>query len=235
VATISDIARAAGVSVESVLRVLNHDRVSEDAAGRITAAMDAYGFHRPQASPGGLANEKGRPEQVPVSGSASVLGLPPPSTDAPLRRAVVGDVVEWTRKPPEEAEDAIGRAREQLMHAVVQVAAELETGRPAAPGGIRYQALEVGPLAERMTQIDGLFERLVENIDGIKRELGRARSERLEDLTLIVDLLTTSWRTVDQRLGRIERKLERMEQSPAQQADGRLLSVSERRRAHPSS
>jgi hypothetical protein len=79
-----------------------------------------------------------------------------------------------------------------------------------------------------MSVMDALFERLAQDLDAVKRELGRARSERLEDLTLLVDLITTSWRSVDRRLGRIERKLERIEGSPDMPPSRRALSMSER-------
>ena len=128
-----------------------------------------------------------------------------------------------------EDDDAITRAREQLLQAVVQVASELEDR-----GSIRQhsEALALRPLNDRMTVMDALFERLAQDLNGIKRELGRARSERLEDLTLLVDLITTSWRSVDQRLGRIERKLERIEGSPDMLPSRRALSMAEHREHH---
>lgn len=58
--------------------------------------------------------------------------------------------------------------------------------------------------------VDALLERLARDVDGLKLELRRAQSERLEDLTLLVDLLTTSWRAVDRRLEAMDRKLDRL-------------------------
>lgn len=104
--TLADIARAADVPVESVLRVLHHDEVSSDVAERVREAMASYGHG---------------------------------------------------------------------------------------------------------AGIDALLERLARDVDGLKVELRRAQSERLEDLTLLVDLLTTSWRAVDRRLEAIDRKLDRLE------------------------
>jgi hypothetical protein len=192
VTTISEIARAADVSVESVLHVLNRDNsVSPEIAARVVSVMDAYGY-RPQ-----------RPGSEPVNRAAE------PGSSS--------DVVEETSLRREEgnvgADDAIVGTGEEFPQASVQVASELET---AGPRSLRHEALEGRPLAERMTVIDGLLERLAKDLDGIKDELGQARSERLDDLTLLVDLLTTSWRTVDQRLRAIERKLEQMEPSPEQ-------------------
>jgi hypothetical protein len=150
--TISEIARAADVSVESVLQVLNRDEgVSGEIATRVEAVMDAYGY---RSQP---------PEREPERGPK------PGSSSEPSARGIA-----------------------------------LATER----AGI--------PLFDRVTAIDGLFDRLAEDLDGIKNELGQARSERLEDLTLITDLLTTSWRTLDNRLRAIERKLAQMERPPGQ-------------------
>jgi hypothetical protein len=95
----------------------------------------------------------------------------------------------------------LGRVRQQLQDAVAEVVGELED---AGAGGQRPDP----------TVADALLRRLAQDVDEIKLELRRARSERLEDLTLVVDLITTSWRAVDRRLGRIDRMLERLEGPP---------------------
>ena len=218
-ATISEIAQAADVSVESVLRVLNRDDVSTDVAARVVSAMDAYGYDRLP-----------RPNGATKSGTESNLpkeeAVDEPDETKHASRVLVGEVVDRDPGPGLEDDDAITRAREQLLQAVVQVASELED-----PGSIREhsEALALRPLTARITVMDALFERLAQDLNGIKRELGRARSERLEDLTLLVDLITTSWRSVDQRLGRIERKLERIEGSPDMLPSRRAVSLAEHR------
>jgi Bacterial regulatory proteins, lacI family len=217
VATISQIAQAADVSVESVLRVLNRDDVSSDVAARVVAAMDKYGYDRlPRA------DAAPKPRAEPNLPEEEAAGEPENGSHA--ARVVIGEVVDFGARS--EDDDAITRAREQLLQAVVQVASEL--GDPSSARQ-HSEALAVRPLAARMTVMDALFERLAEDLDGIKRELGRARSERLEDLTLLVDLITTSWRSVDQRLGRIERKLERIEGTPDLLPSRRAISMAEHR------
>ncbi len=214
--TISEIARAADVSVESVLRVINRDNVSSDIAARVVAAMDAYGYGRlprPESGPGQSRPEP--PSAQQEAGNASAVG--------PSPRVVSGEVVKQGGERHVEADDAIGRAREQLLQAVAEVVSELESPGSLNPG------LGLRPLADRMTVMDALFERLAQELEWMKRELGRARSERLEDLTLLVDLITTSWRAVDQRLGRIDRKLERMEGLPEPSGARGALSMGERR------
>ena len=169
--TLADIARAADVPVESVLRVLNRDEVSSDVAARVLEAMERYGYG-----------------QFP--------------------RRVTGEVV---GDGPSDPADAVGRVREQLLDAVGDVVDELEHPGSGDPERVAASAYA---LADRVAVMDALLHRLTQDIEELKRESTRSRNERLEDLTLLVDLITTSWRAVDRRLGRIDRKLERLEGPP---------------------
>lgn len=92
---------------------------------------------------------------------------------------------------------------------------------PSEPSAQKRNALSKGK-GDRVTVSEELFDRLATDLDEIKNELGQARSEHVEDLTLLVELLTTSWRAAEHRLRAIERKLERMEPTPEQ-----LLEVGE--------
>ncbi len=215
--TISEIARAADVSVESVLRVLNRDTVSSDIESRVIAAMDAYGYGRlprPETSAQPGASRR-KPEHVDGAGNA---------------RAVSGEIVEESRDRDFEGNDAIRRAREQLLYAVGGVVDELEN--PASRGERSDNLAGIRTLTDRMMVMEAMFDRLAREVEGMKRELGRARGERLEDLALLVDLITTSWRAVDRRLGRIDRKLERIEGSsePVGRYGGRSLGEGRRER-----
>lgn len=195
--TISEIARAADVSVESVLRVLNRDKVSSDIESRVIAAMDAYGYGRLPRS-----ETAARPD--PPTGK--------PAEAAASARAVSGEIVEESRERDSESNDAIRRAREQLLYAVGGVVDELEN--PSSRGQGSDNLAGVRHITDRLMVMEAMFDRLAREVEGMKRELGRGRNERLEDLTLLVDLITTSWRAVDRRLGRIDRKLERAEGFP---------------------
>jgi len=189
--TISEIARAADVSVDSVLRVLNRDKVSEDVAARVIAVMDAYGYGRlPRPEPD-VQPDNTTSQRAPTA----------------KRRAVTGEVVEERTDWEAGSADAVHRAREQLLNAVGDVVDELENPQSGRRGPDIH-------LPERSRKTDAMLERLTSEVAGMRLELERARGERLEDLTLLVDLVTTSWRAVDRRLGRIERKLERMEGFP---------------------
>ena len=196
-ATISDIARAADVPVESVLRVLNRDEVSSDVVARVLSAMDAHGYDRlPRRESGG---------------GTGVAPTEPPTRDEEKKtrsRGVSGEIVAWSPDRGVHADDAVGRAREQLLRAVDDLVSELEGPEPQ---GRRSDPLGIRGLGDRMRILDARLERLTQDVDRMSRELELARNERLEDLTLLVDLITTSWRAADRRLGRIDHKLERIE------------------------
>jgi hypothetical protein len=197
-ATISEIARAADVPVESVLRVLNRDKVSSDVEARVIAAMDEYGYSRLP-----------RPESVPRPDSA--VGNQKHAETTAGARAVSGEIVEERRDRAPDGSDTIRRAREHLLTTVGEVVDELEN--PALRDR-RPDLAGIRSLTERMRLMEVLFDRLSRDVEEMKHELGQARNEQLEDLTLLVDLITTSWRGVDRRLARIDRKLERMEGDP---------------------
>ena len=219
--TISEIARAADVSVESVLRVLNRDNVSSDITSRVLTAMDAAGYGRlPRLEPSPQPDPP-TPESQNADATASA-------------RLVSGEIVAESRNRDYETNDAIRRAREQLLYTVGEVVEELE--RPESGSrGRRSDTAGLRSLTDRMMLIEARVDRLAGEVAGMKRELGRARSERLEDLTLLVDLITTSWRAVDRRLGRIDRKLERMEGFPERLGRYGGRPLGEARRERPSS
>ena len=49
--------------------------------------------------------------------------------------------------------------------------------------------------------------RAIRQLERIEASLGTERSARVDDLDLLVDLISTGWRTVDERLARIEELL----------------------------
>jgi len=208
IATISDIARDADVSVDTVLRVLNREEIDEDVSARVAAALESHGVNAP-----------GHPQATPsddAAGSregASGVQLPAVGSGGGSFPAVTGEIVDSIRPLPlEDVGGGVADSRDYLLQAMLQ-AAGAGAARSGVTSGLRYQSLEIGPLTERMTVLDQLLERLVEDLETARDELRRGRTERIEDLTLLVDLITTSWRTMDQRLNRIERKLDRSLQS----------------------
>ncbi len=218
IATISDIARDAGVSVDTVLRVLNHEESSRGVVARVAGVLESHGFRVPQHLRAEI------PDRASEEDERDADARPLPVVDAGHRppTGVAGDVVETAPAlMANDIEGGAGSARD-LLQAMLQAA---EGGRSGLPSSLRYQSVEIRPLAERMTIVDQLLERLVEDFQAAKDDLRRGRSERVEDLALLVDLITASWRTMDQRLNRIERRLD--ESLKANGAEG-SVSISER-------
>jgi hypothetical protein len=188
-----EIAEHADVPVEGVLKVLNGQPVSEVVAERVAAAIEALG----------------PPHQQLVEN----MNLVEPS------RARRGDVLPIGDSAAEvdPVDDALARAREQLLASFSHAAAEFEARLPQGVSSVVYEALrvEVGPVAQRMARMGTLFDELGYIIQKVEHEVGAARQERLEDLKLLIDLIESSWRNVDRRLGRLERKLERLESRPS--------------------
>jgi hypothetical protein len=164
-ATILELAQHAGVSAESVLRVVNGEPVSGDVTERVNKAIEALG---PPRSPRGL-----HPVPVPVDSDPDA-------------------------------------ARDELLETFTAAAAKLEQRLPEDVGNVVYEAVrvEVRPMAQHLAQMEQLFQQVVRRID----EVGESeRRERLDDVALLIELITTGWRTVDRRLGRLERMLARLE------------------------
>lgn len=70
--------------------------------------------------------------------------------------------------------------------------------------------VEVRPVAERVSQVGRLVDGLVGRLEDLRNENVRQRSERVEELELLTELITTGWQSIDRRLGRLEELVERL-------------------------
>jgi len=103
-------------------------------------------------------------------------------------------------------EAALRRSRAEV-EALAAVTQELETALPDRVGEAVQEGLrrEVLPVARNLGEIKGLLNNVVTRLERLEQELDAERNARLDDLTLLVDLVTKGWQTVDRRLERIER------------------------------
>ena len=74
----------------------------------------------------------------------------------------------------------------------------------AVRDGVRSQAAPVG---RHLAEVRGLSVRAIRHLERIESGLGAERSARIDDLAVLVDLISAGWRTVDERLARIEELL----------------------------
>jgi len=112
------------------------------------------------------------------------------------------------RTQPADVDAALERARAQI-EALAQAAAELETSLPTRVGdavrdGVRAEAL---PVARQMAEVRGLLNNVVGRLERLEGDLLAERHARVDDLAVLVDLVTSGWKSVDRRLERIEQAL----------------------------
>src|SRR2546423_8252994 len=96
------------------------------------------------------------------------------------------------------------RAREQV-EALATAAATLEETLPARVGdAVREQA---GPMGRNLAEMRGLMNQVIRRLERVEGDLLGERHARVDDLALLVDLVTSGWRGVEQRLVKIEERL----------------------------
>ena len=77
--------------------------------------------------------------------------------------------------------------------------------REALREGLREEA---APISRRLAEVKGLSNNAIRRLQSIESTVLSEREARLDDLTLLVDLLTEGWRTINARLDRIEATLQ---------------------------
>lgn len=110
------------------------------------------------------------------------------------------------RPDPAAAEAALERARNQVEE-LARAAGELEASLPGRVGeavreGIRAEAL---PVARQLAEVRGLAAQTIGRLERLEGDLLAERHARVDDLALLVDLIASGWKSVEQRLARIER------------------------------
>jgi hypothetical protein len=110
------------------------------------------------------------------------------------------------RPEPALLEAALERSRTQI-EALAAAAADLEASIPAQVGvavrdGLRTEVL---PVARHIAEIRGLLNQAIRRLERLECDLLAERHARVDDLALLVDLVSSGWRGVDARLERLER------------------------------
>jgi hypothetical protein len=107
--------------------------------------------------------------------------------------------------PPDIAA-ALERARFQV-ETLAQTANELQVILPDAVGSALRDGLreEAAPISRRLAEVKGLSNQMVRRMERLETDLLAERHARIDDLKLLVDLITGQWRAMNERLDRIER------------------------------
>jgi hypothetical protein len=97
------------------------------------------------------------------------------------------------------------RAREQV-EALAATAASLEDSLPAQiEGVVREQAQ---PMGRNLAEIRGLMNQMLRRLERLESDLLAERHARVDDLSLLVELVSSGWQGVDERLARLEQGLQ---------------------------
>jgi hypothetical protein len=104
---------------------------------------------------------------------------------------------------------ALERARAQV-EALALTADELQGVLPAAVDGAIRDALrdEAAPISRRLAEAKGLGNQTIRRLERLQTDLLAERRARIDDLAVLVDLISGQWRALNERLDRIERALE---------------------------
>jgi hypothetical protein len=109
---------------------------------------------------------------------------------------------------PPDVTAALERARLQV-EALAQTADELQSVLPDTVGNAIRDGLreEAAPISRRLAEIKGLVNGSIRRMERLETDLLAERHARVDDLALLVDLITGDWRATSDRLDRIERAL----------------------------
>jgi len=78
--------------------------------------------------------------------------------------------------------------------------------RDALRDGLREEA---APISRRLAEVKGLSNNAIRRLENLEQTIDSERAARIDDLALLVDLLTEGWRAMNTRLDRIEAALNR--------------------------
>lgn len=128
---------------------------------------------------------------------------------------------------PALPEFAAEDARDEQIERLRATAAELEATVPEGVGTVVYEALrvEVRPVAEHIAELGSLCERMLKRLEQVSGDVESERRERMEDVALLTELVTSGWRSVDRRLARLEQIVTRIEAGRNARREARLYPV----------
>jgi hypothetical protein len=110
------------------------------------------------------------------------------------------------RADPAAFDATLQRAR-SAVEALAATTAKFEEGLPVAiQDGLREH---FRPSARHLAEMRGLTSQVIRRLERIEGDLLTERHARVDDLALLVDLIASGWRSVEERLGRLEEGLKR--------------------------
>ena len=110
------------------------------------------------------------------------------------------------RTDPAAFDATLQRAR-SAVEALAATTAKFEEGLPVAiQDGLREH---FRPSARHLAEMRGLTSQVIRRLERIEGDLLAERHARVDDLALLVDLIASGWRSVEERLAKLEQGLMR--------------------------
>ncbi len=130
--------------------------------------------------------------------------------DDPVERALEKANLRLTeaadgRSSPADVDAALERAR-AAIESLALASAQMQEGLPdAIQDGLKEH---FRPSARHIAEMRGLMNQVVRRLERLEGDLLAERHARVDDLALLVDLVASGWQSVNDRLARIEEKLD---------------------------
>jgi hypothetical protein len=107
-----------------------------------------------------------------------------------------------------EIASALDRARLGIED-LAALTARLETSLPEEVGRAVREGVhaEAAPVGRQLAEVRGLSNQTIRRLEGLAGQLEAERHARLDDLAVLIDLVASGWKGVEQRLDRIEERL----------------------------
>jgi len=147
-----------------------------------------------------------------------------PVDELKLQRALERIAAARESRDPSRFEAVLERSRTQV-EALAATASALEAGLPerihdAVTEGLRREVIPVG---RQLAEIRGLLNNVTRRLERLEEDVLAERHARIDDLALLVDLISSGWGTVDERLARLEQQTRSAAGTPAE--NGQILPL----------
>ena len=154
--------------------------------------------------------------EIAEKADVSVEGVVRVLTREPVSEAVKERVLAVLDELTPEQTRAVQRFALAALHDVLlrpgdaaDPVGEPESGPAALPAAA--ESVPASGSETALVKLGSVLGELAEAVRDLRRETDKERRERVDDLAVLIDLITTGWQGLDARLGRIEKQVSRLE------------------------
>jgi uncharacterized coiled-coil protein SlyX len=122
------------------------------------------------------------------------------------------------------------RTRAELEE-LAKIAAAAAEGLPEQVQGAVKEGLneQVTPVARNLAEIRGLLNQVIRRLENLEGDAVADRHARVDDLSLLVELISSGWKSVDARLARIEALVTRLDHGLQERGGAIVYRIEDRR------